>query len=52
MAPQRSDCKRADLPNGFILLEGNRRVAMAKALERCRTLGTNLPVWVLRYPPQ
>jgi len=39
-----------DLPNGFILLEGNRRIAMAKALERRGTLGTNLPVWVLRYP--
>ncbi len=39
-----------DLPTGMLLLEGNRRTAMAKALAHRGTLGADLPVWVLRYP--
>ena len=39
-----------NLPTGFLLVEGFRRVAIAKALERRGTLAADLPVWVLRYP--
>ncbi len=41
---------RSDLPTGFLLVEGNRRLAIAKALERRGALAADLPVWVLRYP--
>jgi len=40
----------SDLPMGFVLVEGNRRIAVAKALERRGLLSAQLPVWVLRYP--
>jgi hypothetical protein len=40
----------SQLPTGFVLVEGNRRIAMAKALARCGLLLPQLPVWVLRYP--
>jgi hypothetical protein len=38
-----------DLPNGFVLVEGNRRLAMAKALARKNQLARDLPVWLLKY---
>jgi hypothetical protein len=37
------------LPAGFVLVEGNRRTAMAKALARKGRLRPNLPVWILSY---
>lgn len=38
-----------DLPSGFVLVEGNRRLAMAKALARKDRLEHDLPVWLLKY---
>jgi hypothetical protein len=38
-----------DLPVGFVLVEGNRRTAMAKALARRNQLARDLLVWVLKY---
>jgi hypothetical protein len=38
-----------DLPETFVLVEGNRRTAMAKALARRGELGRDLAVWVLSY---
>jgi hypothetical protein len=38
-----------DFPGGYVLVEGNRRTAMAKALAKRGLLKPDLPVWVLRY---
>jgi hypothetical protein len=38
-----------DLSVGFVLVEGNRRMAMAKALARRNQLARDLSVWVLKY---
>jgi hypothetical protein len=38
-----------DLPKSYVLVEGHRRSAMAKALARRGLLSPDLPVWVLSY---
>lgn len=39
-----------DVPQGFVVVEGHRRVQIAMALIRRGELAGDLPIWVLSYP--
>lgn len=38
-----------ELPQGFVLIEGHRRLAIAHHLHRCEKLAAKLPVWLATY---